>query len=106
MGAVHLQGLTTLLKLRYAIRTFVVKRENHMTVRLTRRSDQLLKSLHNFIEEHHYAPSVRELKARLGWNSESTVQHWLYWGQENGLLEGVGDARTLRLTDAGREALR
>lgn len=70
------------------------------TVQLTPKTRAVLDALRALIRERGYAPSVRELAARAGLSSQSTVVHHLQILQDRGLIaREPGQARTLRILD-------
>lgn len=54
--------------------------------------------LRNYIADHGYAPSVREICAYFGWTAPSTGKRKLDALAENGYIERVGP-RAIRLLD-------
>lgn len=66
------------------------------------RQDEILQAIRQHITEHGHAPTIRELKERLGVASTSTVYHHLSTLKERGLVTWTkGHNRTLRLTEGG-----
>lgn len=65
------------------------------------RRRQILTFIREFIAEHHYSPTVRDITTGVGLESPSTVQHHLGELERAGYIQraGYGRARALRLVD-------
>lgn len=64
------------------------------------RKEKVLSAIIDYISEHQYPPSVRELCDLTGLRSTSSVQRYINKLLEDGELEtdcGIGSSRTLRV---------
>ena len=71
--------------------------------RTTDKREKILHFVTQFIQENHYAPSVREICAAVGLQSTATVHYHLNALRESGLIQ-MDDMkkRTITLPDAHR----
>lgn len=75
--------------------------------KLTDARFRVLVSLADFIHQHGYGPSVRELAGRLQMSAHSSVHLQLEYLQQGGYISHQpGKARSWHLTDRGLDTLR
>ena len=85
--------------------TFVRKKEMNMND-LTKRQQQVLSCIEEFIEEKGYGPTVREVCNKLGLRSPSTVHVHLRALEEKGLINRDPlKSRSITLTGAAAESM-
>jgi repressor LexA len=74
-----------------------------MSERLT--STAVLDALRAHVDQHGYAPSIRELGAALGGRSNSIVSYWLDKLERQGHIRRArgGKARAIVITEASAE---
>lgn len=70
--------------------------------RLTTAELRVLAAVEDFMHEHGWAPTHRELAERLSWRSPGAVHNYLARLREKGVIEGSG--RRLRVRDFPRGA--
>ena len=71
--------------------------------RTTDKREKILQYVTQFIQENHYAPSVREICAAVGLQSTATVHYHLNALRESGLIQmDEMKKRTITLPDAHR----
>lgn len=67
---------------------------------------KVLGAIADFHHTHGYAPTLRDIREALGYSNQSSVHEHLVTLRSLGLVWWMaGQARTLILTDAGRDAL-
>lgn len=77
-----------------------------MAKALSERQQQILDFLRNFIQEHRYSPSVREIREQLGISSTSVVKYNLDILEQRGLIErNRAISRSIRLVEQLNERL-
>jgi repressor LexA len=75
-------------------------------MKITPAMRKVLRAIHEWTLSHSYPPAIRDLCTVTGYTSTKTVWHHLLSLVARGCIEvEPGLARTVRLTEAGREAL-
>lgn len=68
-------------------------------------TEDILKAIEQFVEEHGYAPTVRDIARMVGASSTSHVHYYLRRLRESGRVDWVdGKSRTLHLVKGGSNA--
>lgn len=87
------------------------ERRTVVVLTLSARRKQLLQAIAAFVQEHRYAPTLRQLMQRIGARSTSSINWNLYVLERHGFVTFDRDAngymvtRSLALTDKGREVV-
>ena len=62
-----------------------------------------MRAIKDYIKEHGYAPTIREIGEMVGMSSLASVHHHITYMYENGLIErdAPNSARAFRITKKG-----
>lgn len=72
-----------------------------MTKQLTKRQREILDYINDFLEEHNYSPSIREIGEKFGLSSPATIHAHLKNLEDKGFLKkGYNEARSIELVPA------
>ncbi|MGX7108232.1 transcriptional repressor LexA [Facklamia miroungae] len=75
-------------------------------IKITTKQLNVLKSIHELLNENGYPPTVREIGTRVGLSSPSTVHGHLDRLEESGLIErSASKTRTIEITSLGIQKL-
>ena len=69
--------------------------------RTSDKAEKILEYVNEFVQEHGYAPSVREIGAAVGLRSTASVSYHIQALQEKGLLSGPGEKGRKRALSTG-----
>ena len=67
--------------------------------------EDILRFVYEYHEEHHWAPSYREIMAAVGLRAVSTIMYYVHKLSYEGLIRLGGGSRTIAVTDKGLERI-
>lgn len=77
------------------------------TEQLTEAQRRLLHFIADCIDRRGWAPTMREMQGRFGWRSSaSAASHLAALAKKEVIQRGQRSGRAIRITEAGRKALR
>lgn len=76
-----------------------------MSAEVTPRQLEVLRFIGEFVREHHYPPSFREIAAHFGFGTQAVTDRLKYIAIKGLLEQAAFASRTIRLTERGWAAL-
>lgn len=67
--------------------------------------EKILRFIYQYHEEHHWAPSYREIMAAVGLRAASSIMNYVRKLEQRGLVRLGGGSRTIAVTERGLERI-